>query len=191
VTSSNLNVTVATPRILVGSASHFKANSTLQLCHTCFLSNTLNTIHRSQCCTASNIDRVFGRPTFQQTPPYTALKTRKRFNLKFLNSWGFVQLKKFGFLRYTRASHMKTLNCMSQAGPPSLHYYFAVVLHSSILLPPVGHSSNHQHHCCQLTDNRAVVRIVIALLGFSFDSLSYIEAKNLVNLCLLDRASLW
>jgi len=41
--------------------------------------------------------------------------------------------------------------CMLQAGPPSLHYYFAVMLHSCIILPPVGHSSNHQYHCCQLT----------------------------------------
>ena len=62
--------------------------------------------------------------------------------------------------------------CMLQAGPPSLHYYCAVVLHSCILLPPVGHSSNHQYHCCQLTDNRAVFRIVITLLRFSFDSSS-------------------
>jgi len=35
-------------------------------------------------------------------------------------------------------------------GPPSLHYYCAVVLHSCILLPPVGHSSNNEYHCCQL-----------------------------------------
>jgi len=40
--------------------------------------------------------------------------------------------------------------CMLQAGPPSLHYYCAVVLHSCIVLPPVGHSSNHDYHCCQL-----------------------------------------
>ena len=59
---------------------------------------------------------------------------------------------------------MKTLNCMLQAGPPSLYYYCAVVLHSCIVLPPVGHSSNHQYHCCPLTENRAVIRIFIALL---------------------------
>ena len=41
--------------------------------------------------------------------------------------------------------------CMLQAGPPSLHYYYAVVLHSCTALPPVGHSSNHEYHCCQLT----------------------------------------
>jgi hypothetical protein len=40
--------------------------------------------------------------------------------------------------------------CMLQAGPPSLHYYCAVVLHSCIVLPPVNHSSNHQYHCCHL-----------------------------------------
>ena len=65
--------------------------------------------------------------------------------------------------------------CLLQAGSPSLHYYCAVLLHSCIVLPPVGHSSNHQYHCCQLTDNRVVVRIFIALLRFSFDSPSYIR----------------
>jgi len=34
--------------------------------------------------------------------------------------------------------------CILQAGPPSSHYYCAVVLHSCIVLPPVCHSSNHQ-----------------------------------------------
>ena len=68
---------------------------------------------------------------------------------------------------------MKTLNCMLQAGPPSLQYYCAVVLHSCILLAPAGHSSNHEYHCYQLTDNLAVFRIFIALLKFSFDSPSY------------------
>ena len=41
--------------------------------------------------------------------------------------------------------------CMLQAGPPSLHYYCAVLLHSCIVLPPVGHSSNHECHFCHLT----------------------------------------
>jgi len=40
---------------------------------------------------------------------------------------------------------------MLQTGPPSLHYYCAVVLHSCIVLPPVGHSWNREYHCCQLT----------------------------------------
>jgi len=31
-----------------------------------------------------------------------------------------------------------------QAGPPSLHYYCAVVLDSCIVLPPVSHSSTHE-----------------------------------------------
>jgi len=79
----------------------------------------------------------------------------------------------YGFDEYTRVNHMKTLNGMLQAGPPSLHYYCAVVLHSCIVLPPVSHSTNHQYHCCQLIDNRAVFRIFIALLRFSFDSPSY------------------
>ena len=65
---------------------------------------------------------------------------------------------------------MKTLNYLLQAGPPSLHYYRAVVLHSCIVLPPVGHSSNHEYHCYQLADNRDVFRNFIALLRLSFDS---------------------
>jgi len=62
---------------------------------------------------------------------------------------------------------MVTLNCTLQARPPSLHHYCAVVLHSCIVLPPVGHSSYHEYHCCH---NRAVFRIFVALLRFSFDS---------------------
>ena len=65
--------------------------------------------------------------------------------------------------------------CMLQARPPPLNYYCAVVLHSCTVLPPVGHFSNHQYHCCQLTDNRAVFPIFIALLRFSFNSPSYIQ----------------
>ena len=81
-----------------------------------------------------------------------------------------------------RLRQMKTLNWMLQAGPPSLHYYCAVVLHSYTVLPPVGHSSNHEYHeyhCCHLTDNRAVFRIFIWLLRFSFDSSSYIQYTNM------------
>ena len=63
--------------------------------------------------------------------------------------------------------------CMLQAGTPSLNYYCAVVLHSCIVLPSVGHSSNHEHHCSQLADNRAVFRLIIVLLRFSFDSHSF------------------
>ena len=68
--------------------------------------------------------------------------------------------------------------CILQAGPPSLHYYCAIVLHSCTVLPPVSHSSNHQYHCCQRTDNRAVFRIVIALLRFSFESPSQYFTKS-------------
>ena len=71
---------------------------------------------------------------------------------------------------------MKTLNCMLQAGPQSLHYYCVVVLHSCIVLPPAGHSSNHEYHCRQLTtDNWAVFQIFITLLRFPFDSPLYIS----------------
>ena len=83
---------------------------------------------------------------------------------------------------------------MLQAGPPSLHYYCAVVLHSCIVLPPVGHSSSHQYHCCQLTGNRAVFRIFIALLNFSFDSPSYFSSlsifSRLIDWCKF-RYSVW
>ena len=47
--------------------------------------------------------------------------------------------------------------CMLQAGPPPLHYYYAIVLHSCIVLPPVGHSSNREYHCCQLTGQLSCV----------------------------------
>jgi hypothetical protein len=43
------------------------------------------------------------------------------------------------------------------SGPPSLHYYCAVVLHSCTVLPPVDHSSNHQYHCRQLTRQSSCV----------------------------------
>jgi hypothetical protein len=36
--------------------------------------------------------------------------------------------------------------CMLQAGPPSLHYYCAVVLCSCTVLPPVGHFSDHEYY---------------------------------------------
>jgi hypothetical protein len=62
--------------------------------------------------------------------------------------------------------------CMLQAGPPSLHYYCAVVLHSCIVLPPVGRSSNHEYRFCQLTRQTSCVSNFIALLKLSFDSLS-------------------
>jgi len=57
-------------------------------------------------------------------------------------------LKKFDGFRPSFTAVL--LWCMLQVGPPSLHYYCAVVLHSCIVLPPVSHSSNHEYHCCQL-----------------------------------------
>jgi hypothetical protein len=73
--------------------------------------------------------------------------------------------------------------CMLQAGPPSLHYYCAVVLHSCIVLPPVVHSSNHEYHCCQLTRQSSCVSNIIALLRFSFDSPSYFLAEAWNHAC--------
>jgi hypothetical protein len=47
--------------------------------------------------------------------------------------------------------------CTLEAGPPTLHYYFAVVLLSCIILPPVGHSSYHEYRYCQLTRQTSCV----------------------------------
>jgi len=65
--------------------------------------------------------------------------------------------------------------CMLQAGPPSLHYYCAIVLNSCIVLPIVGHSSNHQYHCCKLTRQSSCVSNFYRILKFSFDFPSYIN----------------
>jgi hypothetical protein len=56
-----------------------------------------------------------------------------------------------------RITERSSFWCMLQAGPPPLHYYFAVVLHSSIILPPVSHSSYHEYHYCQLTKQTSCV----------------------------------
>jgi len=78
-------------------------------------------------------------------------------------------------LPYTRASHMKTLNKFN------LVIYWTQKVHNdfiflcSIVLPYVGHSSNPEYHYGNLQDNRAVVRTLIALLRFSFDSPSYMS----------------
>ena len=61
--------------------------------------------------------------------------------------------------------------CMLQAGPPSLHYYCAVVLHSCIDLSATLQTTSI--NVVNLQDNRAVFRIFIAFLKFSFDSPSY------------------
>jgi len=53
-------------------------------------------------------------------------------------------------------------------------------------LPPVGHSSNHEYHCWNLQDSRAVVRIFIALLRFSFDCPSYLGHHIRWWVCLSD-----
>ena len=65
-------------------------------------------------------------------------------------------------------------------GPPSLHYYGAVVLHSCIVLPPVGHSSNHEYHCCQLARQSSCVSNFYRTLNFLFDCPSYFLRKKYV-----------
>ena len=66
--------------------------------------------------------------------------------------------------------------CMLQTGPPSLHYYCAVMLHSCIVLPPVGLLQTMSIILVNLKANRAVFRIFIALLSFSFNSPSYFQS---------------
>jgi hypothetical protein len=63
--------------------------------------------------------------------------------------------------------------CMLQVGPPSLHYYCAVVLRSCTVLPPVGHSSYHEYHYCQLTRQVSCISNFSRGLRFSFESPSY------------------
>ena len=112
-------------------------------------------------------NRLICRVTLEEkncSTPYV-----KNFSLYLTENTSTFTLKA---VLYEGESH-ENLKLLLQAGPPSLHYCCAVVLHSYFILPPVGHSSNHEYHCCQLTDNRRVFRIFIALLRFSFDSSSY------------------
>ena len=111
---------------------------------------------------------------------YTAVVTdmHHRTELSLVDEFRWVSP-----LHYLKNGWQKAvlLWCMLQAGPPSLHYYCAVMLHSCIVLPPVGHSSNHQYHGCQLKDNRAVFRIFISLLRFSFDYPLYIYNNKIMH----------
>ena len=69
--------------------------------------------------------------------------------------------------------------CILQVGPPSLHYYCAVVLHSCILLPHVGHSSNHEYHCSQITrQSSCVSNFYRSFKVFIWLSLIYILAET-------------
>jgi len=68
---------------------------------------------------------------------------------------------------------MKTLNIFYLLIYWTQKVYNDLIFLCSIVLPPVGHSSNHEYRCWNLQDNRAVVRIFIALLRFSVDSPSY------------------
>ena len=68
---------------------------------------------------------------------------------------------------YTRVSQMKTLNMFYLVIYWTQKVHNDFILLCSIVLPPVGHSSNHEYHCSDLRNNRAVVRIFIALLRFS------------------------
>jgi len=76
---------------------------------------------------------------------------------------------------HTRVSLVKTLNMFYLViyWTQKVPNYFIFLC--SIVLPPAGHSSNHEYHCWNLQDNRAVFRIFIALLRFSFNSPSYVS----------------
>jgi len=86
----------------------------------------------------------------------------------------------------TRVRHMKTLNCMLQAGPPSLHYYCAVVLYSCIVLPPVGHSSSHRYHCCQLKRQSSFgSNLYRTFKVFIWLSLVFVDRTMLIVFCVI------
>jgi len=70
-------------------------------------------------------------------------------NWTFIRRW--ISIGFTPSLLIKRMTDAVLLWCTLQAGPPSLHYYCAVVLRSCIVLPPVGHSSHHEYHFCQLT----------------------------------------
>ena len=107
------------------------------------------------------------------SPLYTCCSDRHASSYwTFIRRWisiGFTTslLKK-------RMTDAVLLWCMLQAGPPSLHYYCAVVLipasycHLSATLQTMSIT------VVNLQDNRATFRIFIALLRFSFDSPSHI-----------------
>jgi len=77
--------------------------------------------------------------------------------------------------RNTGVSHMKSLNYILQAGPPTLHYYCTIILHSRTVLLPVGQTSNHHYHCCQLKRHSSCgSNFYRTFKVFIFDSASYI-----------------
>ena len=109
-----------------------------------------------------------------------------RFFLMELNKWNWTHQN--SNIMCMRVSHMKTLNCMLQAGPPTLHYYCAM-LHSCIVLPPVGHSSNHEYHCCQLKRQLSCVsnfyrtfKVFISLSLIHFPKISSLLSKQQYNI---------
>jgi len=104
-----------------------------------------------------------------------------------LNKWNWTHQN--SNIMCTRVSHMKTLNCILQAGLPSLHYYNNVVLLSCIVLSPVGHSSNHEYHRCQLTRQSSCVsnfyrtfKVFIWLSLIHFPTISSLLSKQQYNM---------
>jgi hypothetical protein len=78
--------------------------------------------------------------------------------------------------------YLKKRWCMLQAGPPSLHYFCAVMLHSCIILTHVGHSSKQEYRCCQLTRHLSCVpnfyRTFKVFIGLSLVNWSIFKKFN-------------
>jgi len=115
--------------------------------------------------------------TSRKISSYFSVNSTERFSWNLLRDTRGLYREfflKWQFTSIYEVSQMKTLNMFY------LVIYWTQKVHNdfiflcSIVLPPVGHPSNHEYHCWNLQDNRAVVRIFIALLRFSCDSPSYI-----------------
>ena len=70
---------------------------------------------------------------------------------------------------------MKTLNMFYLVIYWTQKVHIDFIFLCSIVLPPVGRSSNYEHHCRNLQDYRAVVRIFVALVRYWADSPTYLK----------------
>ena len=99
-------------------------------------------------------------------------------------SWSQGAFKNFALFWHetenTRVSQLKTFNIFYLVIFWTQKVHNDFIFLCSIVLPPVGHSSNHEYHCWNLQDSRAVVRIFIALLSFSFRPASWSSGQSLL-----------
>ena len=115
-------------------------------------------------------------------------------NFTFLHVNNVLNITRNSLLRYlqnllmqqaifgsTKVSHMKTLNCMLQAGPPSLHYYCAVVLHSCNLLAT----------CRPLFQPRISLLSTYRQSGCVFEFLSHLSGFHLTFPRILNHCTGW